>query len=121
MPDTPDHSAPDPHRSNPPPQRPAPEAPSQRPPRKSIARSLGEFVAHITHAIKTDPAAHPDRPHPNDPSRVRLAESTEQRAATDAQGRPIILRRTTIDEIEYPARGADHSDADPDRGDASRR
>lgn len=65
------------------------------PPRKSLFRSLGEFVGHITHAMKADPAKPTKRTR-------RLDERIEQREGTDEDGRRVILRRTTIDEVEYP-------------------
>lgn len=58
-------------------------------------RSLGEFVGHITRAVKTDVT--PDL-------RERLEVRRDVReAVADSPGGPIVLRRTTIDEIERPA------------------
>jgi hypothetical protein len=68
------------------------------PPRKSLFRSLGEFVGHITKAVKTDPARPATRTQ-------RLDERVEEHEATDEAGRRIVLRRTTIDEVEYPDKG----------------
>lgn len=75
------------------------------PPRKSLFRSLGEFVGHISKAVRTDPAKPGSRPASKPASqRTKLDEQVQEREATDEQGRPIILRRTTIDEVEYPDR-----------------
>ena len=64
------------------------------PAEKSLMRSLGEFVGHITRAVKTDVA--PDL-------RERLEVRRDVReAVADTPGGPIIFRRTTIDEIERP-------------------
>ncbi len=54
---------------------------------KSLWRSLGEFVGHITHAVRTDPATTRSRPK---------VEETQKRTP---QG-TVTLRRTTIEEIE---------------------
>ncbi|MHC4908089.1 MAG: hypothetical protein ACYTF9_00010 [Planctomycetota bacterium] len=54
-------------------------------PDKTIARSLGEFLGHIVKGIKTDPA------------RKVVRQSTEERTSDDGR---MILRRTTIEEIE---------------------
>lgn len=53
--------------------------------RKSLMRSLGEFVGHIAHGLRTDPAGE---------RRVVRHETEEE----DRDG--VILRRTTIEEIE---------------------
>lgn len=55
------------------------------PSRKSIARSVGEFVGHIVHAVRTDPARPAHR-------RTTVEERREG---------SMTLRRTTIEEIEF--------------------
>ena len=55
------------------------------PERKSIMRSLGEFVGHLGKAVRTDPAR---------TQTVRKTSEVEQRG-------PVTLRRTTIEEIEF--------------------
>ena len=61
---------------------------------KSLMRSLGEFVGHITRAVKTDVT--PDL-------RQRLEVRRDvQEAFADTPGGQVVLRRTTIDEIERP-------------------
>lgn len=54
--------------------------------KKSLMRNLGEFLGHITRAIRTDPAK-------NKPTIVRKDVEEEQRGN-------ITLRRTTIEEVE---------------------
>lgn len=59
--------------------------------KKSLMRSLGEFVGHIVHGVKSDP----------NKKQVRKTVEEEQRGN-------VTLRRTTIEEIEVrqPERGA---------------
>ena len=58
--------------------------------RKTLMRSLGEFVGHIVHAVRT--------PAPkNDRRELRREVETEQR---DTPKGTVTLRRTTIEEIE---------------------
>lgn len=54
---------------------------------KPLARCLGEFVGHIVRAVRTSP------------SRVERREVA--RRVEESRRGPIILRRTTIDEIEH--------------------
>ncbi len=63
----------------------------QSPHDKSIMRSLGEFVGHIWRGVKT--------PVGNVPKVLRK-EVEEREAAVGPDGERIILRRTTIDEVE---------------------
>ncbi|MDA0295132.1 MAG: hypothetical protein O3A31_04080 [Planctomycetota bacterium] len=53
---------------------------------KSIMRSLGEFVGYVVKGIKTDPTA-------PEVKEVRRSVETEDRG-------DVVLRRTTIDEVE---------------------
>lgn len=72
-----------------------PDSPRDPEPPKSLMRSLGEFVGHITRAVKTDVT--PDL-------RERLEVRRDVReAVADTPNGPIVLRRTTIDEIERPS------------------
>lgn len=64
---------------------------------KSIARSLGEFVGHIVKGAKTDPAK---------PKRTEV-----KREVVEEQKEGMVLRRTTIEEIEIPPAKEDESDA----------
>lgn len=58
-------------------------------------RSLGEFVGHISRAVKADVT--PDL-------RERLEVRRDVReAVADTPSGPIVMRRTTIDEVERPA------------------
>jgi len=61
-------------------------------PDKSLMRSLGEFFGHVAKGIRTDPAAPRER--------------TEVRRTVEEEKRPdgIVLRRTTIEEVELPPR-----------------
>ena len=63
-----------------------------REPPKSLMRSLGEFVGHIVHSAKTDPT---------DPKRTIVSKTTQEQIQQTPEG-PVTLRRTTIEEIEYP-------------------
>ncbi len=56
---------------------------------KSLMRNLGEFFGHITRGVKSDPAKGKGR-------KVEVNRETEERREGN-----MILRRTTIDEIEY--------------------
>jgi len=56
-----------------------------------LTRSLGRFVGHIVHAVKA--------PAP-DSEREEIARETEERTG-DVDGKQVVLRRTTVDEIEY--------------------
>jgi len=80
-------------------------------PPKGLMRSLGEFVGHIVKAVRTDPAKpdtsdqsdqpdQPDQPDQADqPTRVEVNRTTEVVEQND-----VILRRTTIDEVEVKRR-----------------
>ena len=59
--------------------------------RKPIMRSLGEFVGHITKAVKTDPA---------DPGGHEVRREIEERAG-EVDGRKVTLRRTIIEEVRF--------------------
>ena len=63
------------------------------PPRKTIMRSLGEFVGHIWSAA----ARNPD---PNT-QRTVLRREVEESEQNTPEGK-VKLRRTTIEEIEIP-------------------
>lgn len=56
------------------------------PPTRSIMRSLGEFFGHIAHGVRSDP------------TRKEVRRTVEEEERPDG----IILRRTTIEEIEIP-------------------
>lgn len=61
-------------------------------PRKSIMRSLGEFLGHVAHGFRADTGGGRDR------KVVRTA--TEERTADAPDGSKLVLRRTTIEEVE---------------------
>ena len=59
----------------------------QRRAKQPLMRSLGEFIGHIVHAVRSDP------------SRRTIRKTVEEETKGD-----ITLRRTTIEEIEIPNR-----------------
>jgi hypothetical protein len=61
------------------------------PPRKTLARSLGEFFGSISKAVRTDVK--------KDRREVRREVEEQTRPAPD--GGRLTLRRTTTEEIEY--------------------
>ena len=63
--------------------------------KKSLARSVGEFVGHIVEGVKADP------------SKDRTAEVRRTVEETTQDG--VVLRRTTIEEVEF----RDAADARP--------
>ncbi len=64
------------------------------PPRKTIARSLGEFVGNILHGAKVDVT-----PKRTSQRLVLKHEVTEDSPQESAAG-TVTLRRTTIEEVE---------------------
>ncbi|MBC23909.1 MAG: hypothetical protein CMJ32_08360 [Phycisphaerae bacterium] len=76
------------------------------PERKPIMRCLGEFVGHITRAIKSDP--------------TRESHVVGTRVREDDKGN-LTFRRTTIDEIEFKqSPDAARSPGQPDQEGADR-
>ena len=69
---------------------------------KSIMRSLGEFVGHVVKGIKSDPTADGSR------TEVRRTVETEERG-------DVVLRRTTIEEVEMRPPSSDPPDPDQRR------
>ncbi len=57
--------------------------------KKPLMRNLGEFFGHIIKGVRTDPGKQPDH------KQVINKEVQEQ------EDENVILRRTTIDEIEF--------------------
>lgn len=55
-------------------------------PRKSIARSVGEFFGHIMRGVKTDPSR---------PERMEVSREVEEEDRGD-----VVLRRTVVEEVE---------------------
>lgn len=64
---------------------------------KGLMRSLGEFVGHITRAVKTDPAAGPAAPRG---TRREVRREVEERPG-EVDGRKVTLRRTVIEEVRF--------------------
>ena len=73
---------------------------------KSLARNLGSFFGHIIRAIKTDPAE-------KQSERKIVRQQTEEEDRGD-----MIIRRTTIEEVEIKRREEDESadDAESEHG-----
>ncbi len=61
-------------------------------------RSLGQFVGHLAHAVKADPAKADTTDATNERREVR--REVEEREEIGPDGRRITLRRTTVEEIE---------------------
>jgi hypothetical protein len=56
--------------------------------KKPLARSLGAFVGHIARALRSDPG--------RSSKSVTVSKTVEEEDRGD-----VVLRRTTIDEVEY--------------------
>lgn len=75
--------------------------------KKPLMRLLGEFVGHVAHGVKADPAK--QVPTAGATHEVRR-ETTEEMKETPAG--QVVLRRTTIDEVVLPP-GAGPDDVKP--------
>jgi len=73
----------------------------QPPPDKDIpiARAVGRFFGHLWKAAAAPPGPDRDQPQTDAPTQ-RVRETSEQQPA-ELGGKPVILRRTTIEEIEF--------------------
>jgi len=61
-----------------------------KPSDNSLPHAIGQFVGHIWRGVRTDTS-----------SKAReVGRRIDEHLTTDAQGRRVTLRRTTIDEIE---------------------
>lgn len=58
--------------------------------RKTLMRSLGEFVGHIWQGVRADPAA---------PQRTEVRRESRE-AAAETPAATVTLRRTIIEEVE---------------------
>ncbi|MCC7387748.1 MAG: hypothetical protein IT431_03170 [Phycisphaerales bacterium] len=76
--------------------------PDEKP--KSLMRNLGQFFGHIAHGIKADAAKPPGQPEPRTQEVRRDVEEHEE---TAPDGRKVIVRRTTIEEIEVEQKPSD--------------
>jgi hypothetical protein len=67
-----------------------------------IARSLGRLVGSLMRAAGAPPRPSPGGPATpaGQPTTRRVRETHEQQAG-EVGGQPVILRRTTIEEIEF--------------------
>ena len=68
-------------------------APSDNNP--SLPRAIGRFFGHIVQAVKA-PAPTSEREEVS-----RTTQETQGHMGTDTGTKKVVLRRTTIDEIEY--------------------
>lgn len=69
---------------------------------QSFMRNLGAFFGHIIHAVKTDPA--------------KKGETRVVRQQVEEEDRgDVILRRTTIDEIEMKQTAPESKEIPPDQ------
>ncbi len=68
------------------------------PPKKSIARSVGEFFGHVVKGVKADP-----RSAPQATTGVPAArrETTSEEVRSTPAG-PVIFRRTVVEEVIFP-------------------
>lgn len=95
-------------------------------------RSLGQFVGHLTSAVKSDPAkAEPTDTNPTKAGgeKREVRREVEEREETGPDGRKVTLRRTTVEEIEIqpsaepsktPGQTSTKSSAKTTDGDAAR-
>ncbi|MDX2119178.1 MAG: hypothetical protein SFY96_13440 [Planctomycetota bacterium] len=95
---------------------PAQPRSSRRSTKPPLARSVGGFFGELWKAVTHDPA--PASKRSTAPASTRNPRNAEEREATDPRVRvvdqrveekvidtphgPMTLRRTTIDEVEYP-------------------
>ena len=64
--------------------------------RKTIARSLGEFVGHLWQGVKSEPPK---------AQRHEVRREVDEEVREGPQGQRVIARRTTIEEIEIQDAG----------------
>ncbi len=72
------------------------------PKKKPLMRLLGEFVGHVAHGVKADPAK------PGHVHEVRRETTEEVRETKQGQ---VVLRRTTIEEVVLPREANREGDA----------
>jgi hypothetical protein len=65
--------------------------------KKPLMRNLGEFFGHIIRAVKTDPAKETEK-------------TVVRKSVEESEREDVILRRTTIEEIEVKRNGDDDDD-----------
>ncbi len=58
-----------------------------------ISRAIGRFFGHLWHAAA--------KPAPPDTQTTQTVRQSSEEASGEIDGRPVILRRTTIEEIEF--------------------
>ncbi|VAX42561.1 hypothetical protein MNBD_PLANCTO03-1688 [hydrothermal vent metagenome] len=74
---------------------------------KSLMRNLGEFFGHIAKGVKADPTAPTVQ-------KQEVRQEVEEREETTPDGRKIIVRRTTIEEIEINEENAPKNQTEGD-------
>ena len=72
--------------------------------KKPLARSLGAFVGHIARAFRTDPG--------QDSKRITVSKTVDEQDRGD-----VVLRRTTIEEMEFRDRPPTGDDTEPQADD----
>lgn len=60
-----------------------------------ISRAVGRFFGHLWHA-----AAKPPPEEASEKTKKQTVRKTTEETTGELQGRPVVLRRTTIEEIE---------------------
>lgn len=73
-------------------------------------RSLGQFVGHLTSAVKSDPTKADTAKNGGEKREVR--REVEEREETGPDGRKVTLRRTTVEEIEIQPAGDPNKTSD---------
>jgi len=88
--------------------------------RPSLMRSLGQFVGHVAKGIRTRPGADaPSADAPAAPDGLPTRRHEVDRRVEEEHRDGVILRRTTIEEVEYPdQRPAPPSSDSPDASDS---
>lgn len=76
---------------------------STMPKPKSISRSLGEFLGHIFRGVRTKVDEQGRVVDPKQVNRTEVRRTVEE----EKQGEHVILRRTTIEEVEVRKPEAD--------------
>ncbi|MEM9372197.1 MAG: hypothetical protein AAGA55_01010 [Planctomycetota bacterium] len=81
---------------------PGPDKPTGGPPPDHeipISRAVGRFFGHLWKGIRTPADAGEAAPA----TRTERVRETRESRPAEVEGQPVILRRTTIEEIEFPA------------------
>lgn len=67
----------------------------------SLFRSLGQFAGHIARAVRTSPEqTNPEQADAEGTQRHETRRDVEEDHGVTPDGRPVTVRRTTIEELE---------------------